>query len=77
MSTFFTDVDDHCECCGHATDEYRGWARWSGTSFGAPKVAGVIAQEMYLRQCTATEAWARLRARARFRVPDLGIVVNV
>jgi hypothetical protein len=76
VSTFFTEFDDHCECCGQPTDEYRGWARWSGTSFGAPKVAGVIAQEMYLRQCTAAEAWARIRARARFRLPDLGIVIN-
>ena len=39
-------------------DEYRGWAPWSGTSFAAPKVAGVIAQEMYLHGRTATRRGA-------------------
>ena len=37
---------------------YRGWATWSGTSFSGPKVAAVIAQEMYLQDITAAEAWS-------------------
>ena len=41
-----------------------------------PKVAGVIAQELYLHGGTAHDAWARIQARAGFRVPDLGVLVN-
>jgi subtilisin family serine protease len=77
VSTFFTHVDDRCPCCGSVVQEYRGWARWSGTSFSAPKVAGVVAQEMYLRGGTAADAWGRLAAYGRHRVADLGVVVNV
>ena len=77
VSTFFTHVDDHCPCCGSLRQAYRGWARWSGTSFASPKVAGAIAQEMYLRGGSAAEAWSRLSGPARHRLPDLGVVVNV
>ena len=76
VSTFFDDVDDRDED-GELREQYRGWARWSGTSFAAPKVAGVIAQELYLNGGTAHDAWARIQARAGFRVPDLGVLVNV
>jgi hypothetical protein len=75
VSTFFDDVDDRTED-GELREQYRGWARWSGTSFAAPKVAGVIAQELYLHAGTAVEAWRRVQARADFRIPDLGILVN-
>ena len=75
VSTFFDDVDDRDEQ-GELREQYRGWARWSGTSFAAPKVAGVIAQELYLHGGTAHEAWARIRSRAGFRIPDLGVLVN-
>jgi hypothetical protein len=76
VSTFFSDFDDRCGCCGSVLDRYRGWARWSGTSFAAPKVAGVIARELYLRGGTAAEAWRRLSGPAHHRYPDLGVVVN-
>jgi hypothetical protein len=75
VSTFFDDVDDRDDD-GALREQYRGWARWSGTSFAAPKVAGVIAQELYLHGGTAHDAWARIQARASFRVPDLGVLVN-
>ena len=76
MSTFFTDFDDRTADgrCGNA---YRGWATWSGTSFSGPKVAAVIAQEMYLQDITATESWRRLSPTSAFRLPDLGVVFNV
>ncbi len=75
ISTFFDDVDDKAED-GELLEQFRGWARWSGTSFAAPKVAGVIAQELYLHGGTAHDAWARIQARAGFRIPDLGMLVN-
>ena len=77
VSTFFDDFDERCACCGSVTQQYRGWARWSGTSFAAPKVAGAVAQEMYLRGGTAHGAWARLSGHTRHRHPDLGVVFNV
>ena len=46
MSTFFNDFDEILG--GVVTRQYREWARWSGTSFSAPKVAAAIAREMYL-----------------------------
>jgi subtilisin family serine protease len=75
VSTFFTDFDD-CDEDGNVVDCYRGWASWSGTSFAAPKVAGVIAQTMYLRETTAQEAWAHLAETTPFHHPDLGVVFN-
>jgi hypothetical protein len=75
VSTFFNDFPEAVE--GRPTRQFREWARWSGTSFAAPKVAGVIAQQMYLHQVSAAEAWQRVSSPDRFRVPDLGVVVNV
>ncbi len=59
---------------------YNGYARWSGTSFAAPKVGAVIAREMYTSLIpgdTARAAWHRLSSDARFRYPDLGVVFNL
>ena len=77
VSTFFTGFDDRCQSCGAVVDEYRGWARWSGTSFSAPKAAAVIAQTMYVHDLSAADAWRRLAATSRFRHPDLGVLLNV
>ncbi|MET0324412.1 MAG: S8/S53 family peptidase, partial [Ilumatobacteraceae bacterium] len=72
ISTFFLgdpgDLDE---------PPFTGWARWSGTSFAAPKVAAVIAQDMYLTTSTARDSWKRLSNHQRYRFPDLGIVFNV
>ncbi len=45
LSAFFTDIDanQHPEATGDP-DRFRGAARWSGTSFAAPWVAGRIAK---------------------------------
>lgn len=72
VSTFFVEGDDTPN-----EPPFAGWARWSGTSFAAPKVAGVIAQEMYLTQSTAREVWRRLSHHQRYRFADLGTVFNV
>jgi len=75
VSTFFEDFTEMIDRKEHR--HYDGWARWSGTSFSAPKVAAVIAQEMYLNQVTAKEAWKRVTSHKHLRYPDLGIVFNV
>jgi subtilisin family serine protease len=74
VSTFFDPITEQFP--GRPDRRFDGWARWSGTSFAAPKVAGAIAQEMYLSQVTAREAWQRLSSNAHLRLPDLGVVVN-
>jgi subtilisin family serine protease len=58
-------------------DEFRGWARWSGTSFAAPYVVGALAREMLRSGCTAAEAVERVvDAPWLMRIPGLGTVVN-
>jgi subtilisin family serine protease len=75
VSTFFEDYQERVD--GETGRTYRGWARWSGTSFAAPKVAAAVAQEMHLTDCTARQAWTRLSNYQRYRYPDLGTVFNV
>ena len=60
VSTFFNDVR-RPRRDGELRRAVPWWARWSGTSFAAPKVAGVIAQELYLHGGTAHDAWSRIR----------------
>lgn len=63
---------------GPDPDDFEGWARWSGTSFSAPIVAGVLAREMLVTGCTAQEAVGRVvDAPWLFRLPGLGTVVDV
>lgn len=76
VSTFFDHFDEVLP--GRPTRSYRGWARWSGTSFSAPKVAAAIAQDMYVHGGTAHDAWRRLsRDHRKLRAPDMGVVFNL
>jgi subtilisin family serine protease len=73
VSTFFTQFDEDID---GMVRSFRGWARWSGTSFTAPIVAAAIAQDMYLNGGTARDAWSRLAEPRHLRHPDLGVVFN-
>ena len=83
VSTFFTAARDTTFGVERA---FTGWATWSGTSFAAPKVAAVLAQELYLANVldgrgndstNVRAVWRRLSHWQKFRYPDLGIVFNV
>ena len=54
---------------------FDGWATWSGTSFAAPRLAGLIAREMWETDSPAAEAVHRVLARANRIDPLVGAVV--
>ena len=57
---------------------FNGWARWSGTSFAAPRVAAAIARRRALTGRTIDEVVADLiYASDIVRIPCLGAMVNV
>ena len=59
-----------------ATQVFDGRARWSGTSFAAPLVAGLIAAEMSQAGLTASDATQAVLARARSQaIPGVGPVL--
>jgi subtilisin family serine protease len=74
VSTFFTHFD---EMVNGTSRCFRGWARWSGTSFAAPKVAAAIGQRMYLHGISPHDAWEQLSRSATLRSPDLGVAFNI
>ena len=56
---------------------FQGWARWAGTSFAAPCVAGAIAAAMTTHSLSAPEAAFRLTGASGLRRMDgLGAVVD-
>ena len=55
--------------------EFHGYAKWSGTSFAAPVVAGRIAALMSAKNMSVRDAIAELLDPEGVRVPDLGVVV--
>jgi hypothetical protein len=87
VSTFFdersrqlqgADLPPSADGAGPVRVTFPGYGRWSGTSFAAPKVAGAIAATATVWGISAAEAADRLvRDWRLYRVPDLGVVVNV
>jgi subtilisin family serine protease len=65
-----------CQLAPHVGQErtFSGLAQWSGTSFSAPIVTGLIAARMARRGESAKEAAAALLASAR-TIPGVGRVL--
>ena len=77
VSTFFANWNGKHPLAGDDPDDYAGWARWSGTSFAAPVVAGALVREMALSGISAQDAVTRVIDNpALLRIPQLGTVVN-
>ncbi len=69
-----TEDSDDPENPVHGTKAFdTGWARWSGTSFAAPKVAGTLARS-HANGASLAEAWDDLRATGVAQ-PGLGVVL--
>jgi subtilisin family serine protease len=60
----------------HGRGPFTGWARWSGTSFAAPRVAGQIAAEASETKDVAEAAFRLVGMRGLPRKPGLGAVAN-
>jgi subtilisin family serine protease len=70
-----TYVTGRLELPGQPPIVFPGFARWAGTSFAAPYVAGRLAAMMTAHGYTAAEAGKKLLAGARWQ-PDYGVLVG-
>lgn len=58
-------------------DRFENYARWSGTSFSAPLVAGALARELGDGRSPEEAVERLIDGPNLYRIPDLGTVVNV
>lgn len=75
VSTYL-DFDGEQEPTGLAVG-FQGWARWSGTSFATPVIAGAIAAAMGSGLDARTAAFELIGRPGLTRVPPVGVAVPV
>ncbi|RJK98229.1 S8 family serine peptidase [Vallicoccus soli] len=76
LSTYVPGVEDPEFDPAPDTYPADAWAVWTGTSFAAPQVAGLVARVAAERGTGVQEAWRTVQ-RAAVRVPGAGRVVPV
>lgn len=78
----FVDFDEQGDASpipGRTPQNFKGWARWDGTSFAVPRLVGAIAAAMASgAAASASDAAAQVFAQASRRAdPELGFVLDV
>jgi subtilisin family serine protease len=77
-SWFFTQNGVRARKHGYDPDDFTGWATWSGTSFAAPVVAGMLARAADGQTLTAAQGIEVLIDQPGLhRSPGYGTVINV
>jgi hypothetical protein len=59
VSTFFEFQGEQPAVSGVDYDNYHGWAKWSGTSFAAPRVAAALARAVCAENKKRPKEWAK------------------
>lgn len=79
ISAFFRGFDGSTEVPNgdDDPDRFTGYARWSGTSFSAPLVAGALAREIGDGRSPEQAVERLIDSPNLYRIPNLGTVVNV
>jgi subtilisin family serine protease len=81
LSTFldFDETGRTAVARGRVPQVFRGWARWSGTSFAAPRLVGAIAATMTRGGFASAReaAVAVLASSSRPVDPELGIILDI
>jgi hypothetical protein len=60
---------------GDDADDFHGWARWSGTSFAAPRVVAALARGVTPKRSPHDVVQALIEDEQRPRLPMLGTIV--
>ena len=76
VSSFFDGFNgDGPVVDGADADDFRGWARWSGTSFAAPRVVAALARRVTPNRTPHDVVRALIEDEQRERLPMLGTIV--
>ncbi len=77
VSTFFDNFDgpEGPDNQGVDTDDFHGWATWSGTSFAAPRVVAALARLVEQGAAAQDAVQQLIEDPKRDRIPMMGTIV--